>query len=372
MKAGGGGADRFGKLRQERHVYSGGGHLSLTPRFSEVPGARRKTQPFQRFSSTHCSLSLARHKHAATLRDIHPFGHSALGIHWSLDIGSLDIGSLGIGSLGIGSLDIGSLGIRRRSSRAFTLLELLIVLAIIGLVTALALPHLKGLTRSNVMAAANQQLLDDVALARQRAINGRSVVCMVFMPPIDNTNPNLYSSLNQTQKNQMLAWQYTAYTMFAERTVGDQPGRPFKRYLSSWKHLPDGVFIATDKFSNAYQMTNGNGVVKDVFPFLYKDFPYPTSDNTSTNFFPYIAFDPQGHLTMFDQGKGRFVAYNTNCIIPLARGSIFLERDGTGALTWEPASPRESGGNNSRDPNTYDQIEIDSVTGRALLDRKSL
>src|SRR5437870_6403147 len=88
LKPGVGGARSFAKLRQERHVYNSGGLLSLTPRFSEVLGARRKTQPFQRFSATHCSLSLARHKHAATLRDtrVHPSGHLELGIHWSLDI----------------------------------------------------------------------------------------------------------------------------------------------------------------------------------------------------------------------------------------------------------------------------------------------
>src|SRR5437762_1411256 len=75
---------------------------------------------------------------------------------------------------------------------AFTLLELLIVLAIIGFLSAMALPHLKGLTRSNVMGSANQQLLDDIALARQRAINGRTVVCMVFMPPVDPRLPESY------------------------------------------------------------------------------------------------------------------------------------------------------------------------------------
>src|SRR3989442_14120811 len=87
------GARSFAKLRQERHVYSSGGLLSLTPRFSEVLGLRRETQPFQRFSATHCSLALARHKHAATLRDtrVHASGHLELGIHSSLDIASLGI-----------------------------------------------------------------------------------------------------------------------------------------------------------------------------------------------------------------------------------------------------------------------------------------
>src|SRR4051794_30366545 len=40
--------------------------------------------------------------------------------------------------------------------RAFTLLELLIVLAIIGFLSAMALPHIGGLTRSNIMAGANE------------------------------------------------------------------------------------------------------------------------------------------------------------------------------------------------------------------------
>ena len=120
-------------------------------------------------------------------------------------------------------------GCRRfRAVRAFTLLELLIVLAILGLLTSVALPHLKGLTRSNIMASANEQLLNDLALARQRAINGRSVVCVVFMPPV--ADQSLYSFLASTQQNQLLPWQYTAYALFAERTAGDQPGRPAKKY----------------------------------------------------------------------------------------------------------------------------------------------
>src|SRR2546430_2227288 len=94
---------------------------------------------------------------------------------------------------------------RAQFSRAFTLLELLIVISIIGILTAVALPHLKGLTRSNVMASANQQLLDDLALARQRAMNSRSAIYVVFMAPID---PNELRYLRQPQRNQTFALQY--------------------------------------------------------------------------------------------------------------------------------------------------------------------
>ena len=257
-----------------------------------------------------------------------------------------------------------------RLGGGFTLLELLIVITIIGFLVGLTLPHVRGLTRSNVMLAANQQLLDDIALARRRAINGRTVVSMVFMPPVLN-DPNVYKFLDVTQQNQILNWQYSAYTMFAERSIGDQPGRPFRRYLSGWRTLPEGVFIAADKFVSSYFFTNATGKTQNVIRFDYKDFPYPTGDNPQTLNLAYIAFNPQGHLIQFDT-KGREVLSSDNCIIPLARGSIFLERDPTGAPVWTPAELRETGGNNSRDTNTYNEIEIDAVTGRALIDRKSL
>jgi len=263
--------------------------------------------------------------------------------------------------------------------RAFTLLELLIVLAIIGFLSAIALPHLRGLTRSNVMAGANEQLLGDLALARQRAINSRSVVCIVFMPAVDpNSAP--YSS-NPNLQNQILLRQYTSYTLFAERSVGDQPGRPFKRYLREWKALPDGVFLATNKFSVNYAFTNANGEMLSVLQFDYKDFPYPTNDSPNTLSLAYIAFDPQGHMISFD-AQGNIHPYKSNpnrpggidkCVIPLARGSIFLDRDPvTRDYRWVPAQPSESGGNNSQDPNSYNQIVIDTFTGRAVVDRRSL
>ena len=66
---------------------------------------------------------------------------------------------------------------------AFTLIEMLMVIAIIGLLAVIALPSMKGISGSNIIAAADRQLLDDISLARHKAITSRTTVHIVFVPP---------------------------------------------------------------------------------------------------------------------------------------------------------------------------------------------
>jgi prepilin-type N-terminal cleavage/methylation domain-containing protein len=237
-------------------------------------------------------------------------------------------------------------GTRQRACLAFTLLELLIVITIIGILAAISLPALKGFGESNIIGSANRHLLDDVALARQLAISTRSTVYMVFVPPGANTfvatNPK-----DQKLADRLAAGQFTTYALFSRRSVGDQPGRDTPRYLTQWKTLPDGVMIAPSKF---FIPTNG------VPRFAYKLFPYPTAEG-KTNLMAYIAFDYQGRLVSPPESE--------DAIIPLARGSILYTRDSNGRvrdLDVAEVPPGNSIANSNH-------IRIDWLTGRARVER---
>src|SRR4051812_15282244 len=117
-------------------------------------------------------------------------------------------------------------GFFRRRLFAFTLIELLLVITIIGILAALGLPHLKGWGSSNGMTSATRQLMDDLSAARQKAISSRSHVFVVFVSQ-EVVNTNLYNSLSAAEKTdraRLFSGQLTSYALFVKRQVGDQPG----------------------------------------------------------------------------------------------------------------------------------------------------
>lgn len=274
----------------------------------------------------------------------------------------------------------------RSSWRAFTLLELTLVIAIIGLVMALSLPHLAGYTKGNTMVGATRQLLDDLSLARQRAIVNRAQVCMVFLPPGFWTNSYTSGGASPGQPptadgyctatiSNLYSHQYAAYALIAQRSVGDQPGISNVHYLTDWRFLPQGVYISPYQIvnppNNYYSLlvTTTNTTTQPIgsngfyiTPFQTNQFPFPTTYTNGsgyifTNNLPCIAFTPSGQL-----------AAGSNQYIMLTAGSIFYPMDANNnpAFLTTPDLVGTPPGNETNNPHL---IDIDWLTGRAKLEQ---
>jgi prepilin-type N-terminal cleavage/methylation domain-containing protein len=257
-------------------------------------------------------------------------------------------------------------GFQPERTSAFTLVELMVVMLIIGVLASFAIPAMKGLGQANRSAAAHRQILDDLALARLKAINDRANVYVVFAAPLAKaaftaTFPLETASQRQKRLKQLtnlLGQTFTGYALVSTRTVGDQPGRPTPHYLTEWRSLPDGFVFAPYKFAdNARNLAN-----EYARTWIYKSFPFPSSRSLMTNALPCIGFNAQGQLIS-----------QRDEVLTLAKGSVFPARlaDGTLAVT-APDVQLNPPVNQSLPPvtqtNTYQFVRINWLTGRARVE----
>ena len=120
---------------------------------------------------------------------------------------------------------------------AFTLIELLMVIAIIGILGAITLPSLKNFRAHDALAASTRQLLDDVARARQYAISQRTTVYMVFCPSNFWSNvawPNatpygaiLADTVEANKLEKLFGKQLTTFRQLLNHTSGLPAWKPY-------------------------------------------------------------------------------------------------------------------------------------------------
>ena len=175
--------------------------------------------------------------------------------------------------------------------------------------------------------------------------------------------------------NGLLDKQLLGYAFVCLRSVGDQPGAPHPRYLSSWRTLPQGAYIPLEKFTPASSvpvlriLTNGV-LAYSIFGFNYTTavpFPSETTPPASTArpyiALPYIAFDGMGQLVSGISGQPE--------LIPVAEGSVTFARDPNtkAAATQSPLVTEQPPGNTLEN---YSLVYIDRLTGRAHVERRKV
>ena len=248
---------------------------------------------------------------------------------------------------------------------AFTLLELLIVIGIIALLASMGVGALRGFNAVNVIAAGNRQLLDDINMARNHALNQRTTVYMVFVPTMQFIDKTKFNTNQLRFFTNRLAGQLTSYNFVTLRSPGDQPGKGRAHFLSEWKHLPEGTFIPLDKFiplDTPTWMDRATRESGQTLPMPRLTLPFPTIDSPKTNL-PCIAFTYRGELLGQDPTKPR----QEDEYLSLTRGSVIYGRDTKGTLLNAAPELIETPRNNSTN-NAW--IRIDWLTGRPRLEER--
>ena len=215
-----------------------------------------------------------------------------------------------------------------RESSAFTLVELMAVIGIIGLLAAVGIPAIKGLTGSGGRKQALSQVMGALEIARNTAINTGANAAVIF--PDGDFNP---SGVNSTPYK----FRSMAVVSYKDSTIATNTNLSmidYDKLVSSWIVLPQGI-----SFLPIYLKTNTSTNMISV----KAQIRIPPNTNDLSITCPGIAFQSDGGLW--------------DCGTNSTSGVGFFEGSVTGTDTINPAS---------KNITNFETVRLTRFTGRPI------
>ena len=183
---------------------------------------------------------------------------------------------------------------RLRRKTAFTLLEMLVVMAIIVLLSVVALPSLSGLSAGGNRRAAVSQLMGVFDRARMMAISDNRTTYVVMVSGRDQDRDNPFPQELQGIRGR-------GYAIFE-----DTPDLSVKEQRTAWMYLPTGISFKTDDGAGSTKSIMNRGLkskppgASDLDPEFAMRAPSSQAHLVSSQM-PYFKFDSTGAIDQLIQ-----------------------------------------------------------------------
>jgi prepilin-type N-terminal cleavage/methylation domain-containing protein len=207
------------------------------------------------------------------------------------------------------------LSARANNFRAFTLLEILVVMSIIAVLAVLVAPALTSMGKAQARKGALSSLLQAIEQARSLSMKDGVSTYLVFPEQITSSDPTV------TQR-----YPYRSFAVFEDDAAN--PGTI--KQITAWQTFQTGVSLRTGSL---------NYLAKTM------TFPFTPSGQNATGSFPFLKFNPTGEVD---------VSSTPSATTGTIQFGIFEGYVDTGGVEHDTNSTHAT-----------DSIELSRLTGRA-------